>query len=231
MDSAARSSARAHRAAEVSPSASRTPTAVLVDLAGEEASVRKVWTDLPSAVPDPDSWPQAGPSAWALMYAPGPPQSLPTQPVVTRAPAVPSLPLTCVPLTTTRLFPACAPGHFGADCRLQCQCRNGGTCDRFSGCVCPSGWHGMHCEKSGTRVFEIPQNKSAFTRHISPWLQVLCSGSSGFRGCSHCPAHITHAGLGSSPEWVGTQRRPPVSLRGSERASGEEARSEVGYKG
>lgn len=163
------------------------------------------------------------------MYTPGPPQSLLTQPVITRAPAVPSLPLTCVPLTTTPLFPACAPGHFGADCRLQCQCRNGGTCDRFSGCVCPSGWHGMHCEKSGTRVFEIPQNKSAFTRHISPWLQVLCSGSSGFRGCSHRPAHITHAGLGSSPEWVGAQRRPLASLRGSGRASGKVARSEVGY--
>ncbi|KAM7324428.1 hypothetical protein ACRRTK_016733 [Alexandromys fortis] len=48
---------------------------------------------------------------------------------------------------------ACAPGHFGADCRLQCQCQNGGTCDRFSGCVCPSGWHGVHCEKSD----RIPQ--------------------------------------------------------------------------
>lgn len=52
-------------------------------------------------------------------------------------------------LTILALFPACAPGHFGADCRLQCQCQNGGTCDRFSGCVCPSGWHGVHCEKSG----------------------------------------------------------------------------------
>lgn len=78
-----------------------------------------------------------------------------TQPGITQAPALPSLPLTCVPLTTTPLSAACAPGHFGADCHLQCQCRNGGTCDRFSGCVCPSGWHGMHCEKSGTRVFEI----------------------------------------------------------------------------
>ncbi|EPQ07677.1 Tyrosine-protein kinase receptor Tie-1 [Myotis brandtii] len=48
---------------------------------------------------------------------------------------------------------ACAPGHFGADCSLQCQCQNGGTCDRFSGCVCPPGWHGVHCEKSD----RIPQ--------------------------------------------------------------------------
>lgn len=56
---AARSSVQAHQAAGASPSASQTPTAVLVDLAGEEASARKVCINLPSMVPDPEDWPQA----------------------------------------------------------------------------------------------------------------------------------------------------------------------------
>uniref|UniRef100_A0A8D0DY58 Tyrosine-protein kinase receptor Tie-1 n=1 Tax=Salvator merianae TaxID=96440 RepID=A0A8D0DY58_SALMN len=42
----------------------------------------------------------------------------------------------------------CPPGRYGPDCALQCRCQNGGTCNRFSGCICPSGWHGQHCEKS-----------------------------------------------------------------------------------
>uniref|UniRef100_A0A8D0GMI6 Uncharacterized protein n=1 Tax=Sphenodon punctatus TaxID=8508 RepID=A0A8D0GMI6_SPHPU len=48
---------------------------------------------------------------------------------------------------------ACAIGFYGPDCALECRCHNGGTCNRFSGCVCPSGWHGEHCEKSD----RIPQ--------------------------------------------------------------------------
>ncbi|KAM9129322.1 tyrosine-protein kinase receptor Tie-1 isoform 2-T2 [Pangshura tecta] len=48
---------------------------------------------------------------------------------------------------------ACPVGHYGADCALQCHCQNGGTCNRFSGCVCPSGSHGDRCEKSD----RIPQ--------------------------------------------------------------------------
>lgn len=52
---AARSSAPVHQAAGALPSASQTPTAVLVDLAGEEASARKVCTNPLSAVPDPEN--------------------------------------------------------------------------------------------------------------------------------------------------------------------------------
>ncbi|KAL8178847.1 UNVERIFIED_CONTAM: Tyrosine-protein kinase receptor Tie-1 [Gekko kuhli] len=37
---------------------------------------------------------------------------------------------------------------YGPDCALECHCQNGGTCNRFSGCSCPSGWHGQRCEKS-----------------------------------------------------------------------------------
>lgn len=44
---------------------------------------------------------------------------------------------------------ACPSGFYGPDCALECTCQNGGICNRFSGCVCPAGWHGQHCEKSG----------------------------------------------------------------------------------
>jgi hypothetical protein len=48
LDRGARSSVQAPQAVGVSPSASQTPMAVLVDLVGEEVSARKVWTNSPS---------------------------------------------------------------------------------------------------------------------------------------------------------------------------------------
>ena len=185
MGRAARSSAQAHQAAGASPSASQTPMAVLVDLDGEEASARKVRTNPPSVVSDQTAGCKPGPNSsfWpcfthrALHHplltwlAPSPPSLAFPRPQL-----CPCCPPTCAPLTIPPLCPACAPGHFGADCHLQCQCQNGGTCDRFSGCVCPSGWHGMHCEKSGMSMGGGSEEQVSFTRCIplaqspsSPW--------------------------------------------------------------
>ncbi|ELW62132.1 Tyrosine-protein kinase receptor Tie-1 [Tupaia chinensis] len=71
---------------------------------------------------------------------------------------------------------ACTPGHFGADCRLQCQCQNGGTCDRFRGCVCPSGWHGMHCEKSD-RIPQILSMASELEFNLETTPRINCAAT------------------------------------------------------
>jgi len=47
------------------------------------------------------------------------------------------------------LFSDCDNDMYGPDCRLSCKCQNGGVCNRFSGCQCPTGWRGQNCEKSG----------------------------------------------------------------------------------
>ncbi|NXW51010.1 TIE2 protein, partial [Nyctiprogne leucopyga] len=44
----------------------------------------------------------------------------------------------------------CKPGFYGSDCKLKCNCHNRGTCDRFKGCICTLGWHGLQCEKEGS---------------------------------------------------------------------------------
>ncbi|PIO29424.1 hypothetical protein AB205_0178920 [Aquarana catesbeiana] len=46
------------------------------------------------------------------------------------------------------LHTECPVGTYGANCALKCECESGGSCNRFSGCVCANGYHGQHCEKS-----------------------------------------------------------------------------------
>lgn len=42
----------------------------------------------------------------------------------------------------------CEAGRFGADCQQQCECENGGQCDRLTGrCSCAAGWIGERCER------------------------------------------------------------------------------------
>lgn len=46
------------------------------------------------------------------------------------------------------VYTECAVGRFGADCQQQCECENGGQCDRLTGrCSCSDGWIGDRCEK------------------------------------------------------------------------------------
>lgn len=50
--------------------------------------------------------------------------------------------------TLLYVYTECVEGRFGADCQQQCECENGGQCDRQTGqCSCSAGWIGEHCEK------------------------------------------------------------------------------------
>lgn len=52
-------------------------------------------------------------------------------------------------LFSSILLSACHNGMYGPDCKFSCKCQNGGVCSRFSGCQCPRGWRGQHCDRSG----------------------------------------------------------------------------------
>lgn len=54
------------------------------------------------------------------------------------------------PVSSLDTFPfsGCPPGFYGLSCLHACACKNGASCDAVMGqCVCPSGYHGIHCEK------------------------------------------------------------------------------------
>ncbi|KAG8437067.1 hypothetical protein GDO86_007950 [Hymenochirus boettgeri] len=70
----------------------------------------------------------------------------------------------------------CPPGKYGADCALQCQCKNGGSCNSFSGCVCPSGWHGQHCEKSD-RIPQITELPTEVEFNLNSTAVLTCTAS------------------------------------------------------
>ncbi|KAI8518162.1 Endothelial cell-specific molecule 1 [Branchiostoma belcheri] len=40
----------------------------------------------------------------------------------------------------------CPPNRKGALCNKSCDCQQGGSCDRWAGCICPPGWTGTRCQ-------------------------------------------------------------------------------------
>ncbi|OCT82634.1 hypothetical protein XELAEV_18025162mg [Xenopus laevis] len=71
---------------------------------------------------------------------------------------------------------SCPPETYGANCALHCQCKNGGSCNSFSGCVCPSGWHGQHCEKSD-RIPQIIDLPTAVEFNLNSTAVITCASS------------------------------------------------------
>ncbi|XP_041446357.1 tyrosine-protein kinase receptor Tie-1 isoform X2 [Xenopus laevis] len=73
---------------------------------------------------------------------------------------------------------SCPPEKYGANCALHCQCKNGGSCNSFSGCLCPSGWHGQHCEKSDRipKIIDLP-NAVEFNLNSTAVLTCASSGN------------------------------------------------------
>ena len=42
----------------------------------------------------------------------------------------------------------CRQGYYGANCMLECQCSNNGTCDPVTGqCNCSAGWTNQKCDQ------------------------------------------------------------------------------------
>lgn len=72
--------------------------------------------------------------------------------------------------------PACHNDMYGPDCKFSCSCQNGGVCNRFSGCQCPSGWRGRNCQKPGTTGAKIAALKRRKT--VSPLNLLSCNALS-----------------------------------------------------
>lgn len=55
---------------------------------------------------------------------------------------------TLSPLLRPSCVAECDVGRFGEECLQQCDCENGGRCDRRTGrCRCSAGWIGERCER------------------------------------------------------------------------------------
>lgn len=55
---------------------------------------------------------------------------------------------TLSPLLRPSCVAECDVGRFGEECLQQCDCENGGRCDRQTGrCRCGAGWIGERCER------------------------------------------------------------------------------------
>lgn len=61
--------------------------------------------------------------------------------------------------TLLYVYTECVAGWFGADCQQQCECENGGQCDRQTGrCSCSAGWVGELCERGEAASLYLHNN-------------------------------------------------------------------------
>lgn len=58
-------------------------------------------------------------------------------------------------------FSGCPLGFYGLGCLHTCACKNGASCDAVTGqCLCPLGYHGVHCEKgTGAPLMAKPKTE------------------------------------------------------------------------
>ncbi|XP_058495073.1 tyrosine-protein kinase receptor Tie-1 isoform X1 [Solea solea] len=70
----------------------------------------------------------------------------------------------------------CPNDKYGPDCRLSCNCQNGGTCNRFTGCLCPTLWRGLNCEKS-ERAPQIVGLDTNLEWNLNSSPKILCSAT------------------------------------------------------
>lgn len=62
----------------------------------------------------------------------------------------------------------CEAGRFGADCERQCQCENGGQCDKQTGrCSCSAGWTGERCRRGRAELGDT-------SHHLPPFVHAEC---------------------------------------------------------
>ncbi|CAH1243399.1 PTPRT [Branchiostoma lanceolatum] len=69
---------------------------------------------------------------------------------------------------------ACGTSEYGPGCTQTCTCRNGGTCNRYQGCLCIGDWRGPTCEEKKFRISVLPTTVH-ITNAASTPATVTCS--------------------------------------------------------
>ncbi|XP_024880441.1 protein draper-like, partial [Temnothorax curvispinosus] len=69
----------------------------------------------------------------------------------------------------------CPSGKWGRDCKMDCKCQNGATCDPFDGkCKCTRGWIGLYCDR-----------KCSSNRYGQDCAEECRCQNGGSSGCDH----------------------------------------------
>lgn len=77
--------------------------------------------------------------------------------------------------TLLYVYTECVVGWFGADCQQQCECENGGQCDRQTGrCSCSAGWVGELCERGEAASLYLHNNLQTLWPHAALWKLLDC---------------------------------------------------------